>query len=88
MGAVEQSRTVRERYIPLPTVDDDYRQVLLLGTTGAGKTTVVRQLLGTDPINDRFPSTSTAKTTVADSEIVLADGDFKAVITFFGRSEV
>ena len=88
MGAVEQSRTVRERYIPLPTVDDDYRQVLLLGTTGAGKTTVVRQLLGTDPVNDRFPSTSTAKTTVADSEIVLADGDFKAVITFFGRSEV
>ncbi len=41
--------------------------MLLLGTTGAGKTTLVRQFLGTDPATERFPSTSTAKTTVADT---------------------
>lgn len=40
---------VREERIPLPTRDDGYRTVLLLGTTGAGKTTLVRQMLGTDP---------------------------------------
>lgn len=79
---------LREAVIPLPSVEDGYRRVLLLGTTGAGKTTVVRQLLGTDPLKDRFPSTSTAKTTVADMEVVLADGPFAAAVTFFPRDEV
>jgi hypothetical protein len=40
----------------LPGADSGYRRVLLLGTTGAGKTTVIRQFLGTDPLKDRFPS--------------------------------
>jgi len=78
----------RERAIPLPSVAQGYRQVLLLGTTGAGKTTVVRQLLGTDPKAHRFPSTSTAKTTIADTEIVMADGPYRAAITFAPRDEV
>ncbi|UNN05181.1 hypothetical protein [Rhodococcus opacus] len=88
MALSGHTAAVRENYLPLPTRDDGYRQILLLGTTGAGKTTVVRQLLGTDPDNDRFPSTSTAKTTVSDTEIVLAPGPFHAVITFFSRDEV
>ena len=69
--------------------DDGYRTVLLLGTTGAGKTTVVRQLLGTDPATERFPSTSTAKTTVADTELITTDDDiYRAVVTFVPRDEV
>lgn len=88
MALSGHTAAVRENYLPLPTREDGYRQILLLGTTGAGKTTVVRQLLGTDPDNDRFPSTSTAKTTVSDTEIVLAPGPFQAVITFFSRDEV
>jgi len=87
-GGSRPSIAVREQLVPLPTREDGYRQILLLGTTGAGKTTVVRQLLGTDPDNDRFPSTSTAKTTVSDTEIVLAPGPFRAVVTFFPRDEV
>lgn len=83
-----QAVTLRDQYIPLPTADQGYRRVLLLGTTGAGKTTVVRQLLGTDPLRERFPSTSTAKTTIADTEIVLSDGPFRAIVTFFPRDEV
>ncbi|MGW3625997.1 hypothetical protein [Streptomyces sp. NPDC000880] len=60
-----------------------------MGTTGAGKTTAVRQLLGTDPGTERFPSTSTAKTTVADTEIVpTEDGPYRAVVTFAARDEV
>src|SRR5688572_15448061 len=39
----------RERMMPLPTNKDGYAKVQFIGTTGAGKTTVVRQLLGTDP---------------------------------------
>lgn len=79
---------IREQILPLPTIAEGYKSVLFLGTTGAGKTTVVRQILGTHPVEERFPSTSTAKTTIADSEIVLADGPFRVVVTFTGRDEV
>ncbi len=79
---------VREQHIPLPTSREGYRQALFLGTTGAGKTTLIRQLLGTDQTKERFPSTSTAKTTVADMEIVIAPGDYRAVVTFLSQLEV
>ena len=80
---------LREAVIPLPQSEPDgYRRVLLLGTTGAGKTTLVRQLIGTDPTKERFPSTSTAKTTIHDTEIVLTEGDWRAVVTFASRAEV
>jgi adenylate kinase family enzyme len=65
-----------------------YTRVLLIGTTGAGKTTLARQLLGTDPDRERFPSTSAAKTTVFDTEIVTADGDYEAVVSFMSEREV
>ena len=80
---------LREAGIPLPeSGPDGYRRVLFLGTTGAGKTTLVRQLIGTDPLKERFPSTSTAKTTIHDTEIVLAEGDWRAVVTFASSDEV
>lgn len=82
-------RGIREAIIPLPTSkDSDYRSALLLGTTGAGKTTLLRQIIGTDPETERFPSTSTAKTTVHETEVVLAPGPYKAVATFFPIDEV
>lgn len=81
--------SVREELLPLPGAELGYRRVLLLGTTGAGKTTVVRQLLGTHPDTERFPSTSTAKTTVADSELILTDETrFRAAITFASKDEI
>ncbi len=80
---------LREEVIPLPpSQSDGYRRLLLLGTTGAGKTTIVRQLIGTDPAKERFPSTSTAKTTIHDTEIILDDGPWRAVVTFFAIDEV
>ena len=80
---------LREAAIPLPeSGPDGYRRVLFLGTTGAGKTTLVRQLIGTDPLKERFPSTSTAKTTIHDTEIVLAEADWRAVVTFASSDEV
>ena len=79
---------IRDAAILLPGPDADYRRVLLLGTTGAGKTTLLRQLIGSDPIKDRFPSTSTAKTTIHDTEIVLDDGPWRAIVTFTGEDEV
>lgn len=80
---------IRESILPLPTtVNSDYRRALLLGTTGAGKTTLLRQLIGTDPESERFPSTSTAKTTVHETEVILADGPYRAAVTFFPMDEV
>ena len=81
---------LRDRAIPLPPEGepDGYRHVLLLGTTGAGKTTLVRQIIGTDPSRERFPSTSTAKTTIHDTEIILDDdGPWRAVATFVSSDE-
>lgn len=84
----DRSRAQRERIIPLPGHEEGYARVMLVGTTGAGKTTLLRHLIGTDPHRDRFPSTSTAKTTTADIEIVTAEGPFEAVITFASRDQV
>ncbi len=86
---LDSSKRLREDAIPLPeSGPDGYRKILLLGTTGAGKTTVVRQLIGTDPKDERFPATSTAKCTIHDTEIVLSDGDWRAAVTFAPRNEV
>lgn len=79
----EDPEFLREELIPLPTVEDRYSTVLFVGTTGAGKTSLLRQLIGSDPDRDRFPSTAPAKTTIADIEVVQSDGDFQAVVTFF-----
>ncbi|MGD9794045.1 MAG: hypothetical protein AB7V43_11240 [Acidimicrobiia bacterium] len=79
---------IRDEVLPLPGPEEGYRSVLMLGTTGAGKTTLVRQILGTDPGTERFPSTSTAKTTVADTELIFdASGEYRSVVTFVGRDE-
>lgn len=78
----------RERELPLPSAEGGYVKVQFVGTTGAGKTTVVRQFLGTDPLTERFPSTSAAKTTIADIEIIMAEGGFKAAVSFVPRDQV
>ena len=82
----EDSWERREEFIPLPSTDEGYARVMLVGTTGAGKTTLLRQLIGS--VKDRFPSTSTAKTTTADTEIVTDDEGFEAVVTFMTEHEV
>lgn len=76
------SRATRDRLLPLPSRDDGYAHVLFVGTTGAGKTSLLRHLIGSDPNSDRFPSTSTAKTTVSDIEVVPQEGVFRAAVTF------
>ena len=72
----------RDAVIELPNKTDGYTRVLMLGSTGAGKTTFIRQLIGSDPIRDRFPSTATAKTTTAAIEVVMDDGPYRAVVSF------
>ena len=76
---------IREEEMPLPSREEGYSRVMLIGTTGAGKTSLLRQLIGSHPTRDRFPSTSTGRTTIADIEVIAAAGDFEAVVTFFPR---
>ncbi|HMG68613.1 MAG TPA: hypothetical protein VK588_13035 [Chitinophagaceae bacterium] len=78
---------IREERIPLKTKQDGFSSILLLGATGAGKTTLLRQIMGTDPISERFPATSTSRTTVFDTEIILSDGNYKGIVTFFTEGE-
>jgi ABC-type dipeptide/oligopeptide/nickel transport system ATPase subunit len=80
--------TLRDSVIALPGPDQNHTRVQLVGTTGAGKTTLLRQLIGTNPRTERFPSTSAAKTTVADAEFVLAAGPYSAVVSFHPRELV
>lgn len=78
----------REQLLPGPAASTGYRTVLLVGTTGAGKTTLIRQLIGTDPTSEPFPATSTFKTTTAETEILCAPGDHYAVAVFTERAKV
>ncbi len=81
-------QTIREAHIEMPTKANGYARVLFVGTTGAGKTSLLRQLIGSDPDADRFPSTAPAKTTIADIEVIQAETDFEAVVTFFTEFQV
>jgi GTPase SAR1 family protein len=79
---------LRQAHLPLPGRNEGYSSVLFVGTTGSGKTTLLRQLIGSDPEEDRFPSTAPAKTTTSDLEVILAPGEYKAIVTFFSEHQV
>lgn len=82
----DDSESLREQCIHLPdSKSDGYTRVLFVGTTGAGKTSVLRQLIGSDPKKDRFPSTAPAKTTIADIEVIQKAGHYEAAVTFFSE---
>ncbi|HZL25959.1 MAG TPA: hypothetical protein VFC39_05460 [Acidobacteriaceae bacterium] len=77
---------LRDSVVRMPSPDEGYARVLLLGTTGAGKTTLVRQLIGTGTKHEKFPSTSTAKTTTCDIEIISADSNqYEVVVSFLPK---
>lgn len=82
------TQKLREAYIPLPKKEDGYAKVLLVGTTGAGKTSLLRHLIASDPEKDRFPSTSTAKTTIADLEVITGRSPYRGIVTFFSEWSV
>lgn len=86
-GVVDSFET-RNGIIPLPGKAEGYARTLFVGTTGAGKTSLLRHLIGSDPDLDRFPSTSTAKTTVSDIEVIPAEGEFRAAVTFFSDTVI
>lgn len=87
-AGVADSFETRNGIIPLPGKEEGYARALFVGTTGAGKTSLLRHLIGSDPELDRFPSTSTAKTTVSDIEVIPAEGPYRAAVTFFSETVI
>ncbi len=87
---IRDSWAERESNIHFPGPKDGYARLLLVGTTGSGKTTLVRQLIGSSPNADRFPSISPAKTTIADIEIITAAADqpYCGTVTFIDQDKV
>ena len=87
-ASVANPVALRDSIIPLPGREEGYARVLFVGTTGAGKTSLLRHLIGSNPDRDRFPSTSTAKTTVSDIEVIPDEGSYRAAVTFFSEHAI
>lgn len=73
--------------ITIPSANEGYAKVALLGVPGSGKTTLIRQIIGTNPETERFPSTSVNRTTTFPTEVALRAGNFDAAVAFMSEHE-
>lgn len=65
----------------------DIKKVYLLGSTGAGKTSLVRNII--DTVDFAFPPTTQTRTTVAPTEYVIKNGhNYKTTILLKEKEEV
>ncbi|MCK9857598.1 hypothetical protein [Paenibacillus sp. ATY16] len=78
---------LRNEKIKLPSNDDGYSRVMFLGTTGAGKTTVIRQVIGTEPDEISFPAISSSRTTTCNTEFIFREGNWSGVVTFISQAQ-
>jgi len=86
--SVTSHRALREQLLPLPPMGPGHAvRTLILGNSGVGKTTLLRRLIGCDAERDRFPATSTNRTTTCEIEVVTGRQDFSAIVTFLSRHQ-
>lgn len=84
MNRFEEIQKKLDELSPIPV---NMPKFYLLGDTGAGKTTIVRKILGTDRY--KFPSVQQKRTTVAVTEYVLSrDIPFKASYIFKTEAQI
>lgn len=84
MRTFETTQEQLNKLIPMP---GNLPVVYLLGDTGAGKTCVVRQLLGTT--DQCFPSARRVRTTVAPTEFIITnEPELKAAFVFKTEEEI
>ena len=75
---------ILEKHSPIPV---NLPKIYFLGDTGAGKTTIIRKILGTDELN--FPTTRQTRTTVATTEYVISKNlPFKATFIFKAGEQI
>ncbi|MDU2240638.1 MAG: hypothetical protein E7E23_08635 [Paenibacillus sp.] len=78
---------LRNEKVGLPSKDEGYSRVMFLGTTGAGKTTVIRQMIGTEPDEISFPAISSSRTTTCNTEFIFREGNWSGVVTFISQAQ-
>ncbi len=81
--------TLRNKAMPLPPragKKGGVPHVLVVGATGVGKSRLLQHLLQTTRQN--FPMRGAGRTTVSDTEVIIDNIDFSAVITFFAENEM
>lgn len=84
---MRQFKEIQKRLEELSPIPVNMPKLYLLGDTGAGKSTIVRRLLGTK--NFKFPSTLQKRTTVATTEYVISkDLPFRATYIFKSSSQI
>lgn len=84
---IENYRALRQEHLPLKSRAEGYPSILLLGMPGAGKTTLVRQFIGSRPGREGFPATSINRTTTFETEIMAGPKEFAAAVTFMSEEE-
>jgi hypothetical protein len=80
---------LREDAMPLPPKTGKKgrcQRVNAVGPTGAGKSRLLQHLLQTTRFN--FPMRGAGRTTVADTETIVGDYDYSAVVTFYTENEI
>jgi len=80
---------LREREMPLPPKKRKHGKVprvLVVGPTGAGKSRFIQHVLHTT--RENFPMRGAGRTTVADTETIVDDIDYSAVVTFYSEGEI
>jgi len=78
---------LRNKFITIPTKYEGYSKLIFLGTTGAGKTTEIRQMIGTDPDEISFPAISSSRTTTCNAEYIFKLGKWESIVTFNSQSQ-
>ena len=84
MSRFEKIQQALDAISPVPA---DLPKLYLLGDTGAGKTTIIRKILGTE--ESKFPTTRQTRTTIAPTEYVIREGsDFDITVVLKPIAEV
>ncbi|MFE5321651.1 hypothetical protein ACFQ88_23385 [Paenibacillus sp. NPDC056579] len=75
--------------IKKPTKSDGYVTLAVIGATGSGKTSLIRNLIGTDPSNIAFPAVSSNRTTTATIEYIFNESPVtEAAVVFSSETQV
>lgn len=78
MLTFQRSQQILDGLLPVPV---NLPKIYLLGDTGAGKTTIIQQLLGTTAL--RFPSVRRTRTTIPVIEFVVSkESKYRAAVVF------
>jgi len=84
MSRFEEIQKALDAVSPVPI---DLPRLYLLGDTGAGKTTIIRKILGTE--ESKFPTTRQTRTTVAPTEYVIRGSqEFDITVVLKPLSEI